>query len=176
MREWKADRTNERMTMVLLRKARSADVAAINSIYNDAVLKTVATMDTVPRSLPEHRRWFKDHGTKYPVIVAELEGEVVGWASLSKWSEKVGYARTVEVSVYVDESHRGRGFGRTLLEAIVEEGRRAGFHVLVSRIVKGTDVSIRLHRKLGFRKAGVMREAGRKFGKWLDVLVYQKNF
>jgi phosphinothricin acetyltransferase len=160
--------------MLKIRPATLDDLEPIREIYNDAVLNTVATFDTVPKSPEDQRRWFGEHAPRYPVIVAELEGIVVGWASLSRWSDRPAYDGTAEVSVYVDADHREKKIGSALLEALVEAGQKGGFHNLVSRIVEGSDVSIHLHERLGFAHVGVLREAGRKFGKMLDVTIMQK--
>jgi len=162
--------------MPLIRPATPEDIGPITEIYNDAVRRTVATFDTVPRSLSDQANWFREHQPRYPVLAAELDGKVVGWASLSRWSERPAYDETAEVSVYVDEGHRGMGTGRALLQALIEEGKRRGFHTLVSRIVQGSGVSIHLHEALGFTHVGVLREAGQKFGRRLDVHIMQVVF
>jgi L-amino acid N-acyltransferase YncA len=100
----------------------------------------------------------------------------VGWASLSRWSDRPAYDGTAEVSVYVDADHRQKKIGRALLEALVEAGQKGGFHNLVSRIVEGSDASIHLHERLGFTHVGVLREAGCKFGRLLDVTIMQIVF
>jgi len=160
--------------MLKVRPASQEDLEPITAIYNEAILKTVATFDTVPRSLADQTKWFHDHAPRYPMIVAELDGKVVGWASLSRWSDRPAYDGTAEVSVYVEQDHQGKKIGSALLEALVEAGEKGGFHTLVSRIVQGSDVSIHLHDKLGFSHVGVLKEAGRKFGKRLDVTIMQK--
>ena len=156
-----------------IRPAASGDLSAIRDIYNDAILNTVATFDTVARSPEDMIRWFGEHVPRYPVLVAEDDGRVVGWASLSRWSDRPAYDGTAEVSVYVAGPQRGRRIGSALMEALVKAGREKGFHTIVSRIVEGSDASIRLHEKLGFAHAGVLREAGRKFGRLLDVTIMQ---
>lgn len=160
--------------MLKIRPATLEDLEPITAIYNEAILTTVATFDTVPKSLADQRKWFHDHVPRYPVLVAELDGRVVGWASLSRWSDRPAYVGTAEVSVYVGQDHQGKKIGSALLEALVEAGEKGGFHTLVSRIVQGSDVSIHLHDKLGFTHVGVLKEAGRKFGKLLDVTIMQK--
>lgn len=160
--------------MLNVRPASLDDLEPITAIYNEAILKTVATFDTVPKSLADQTRWFHDHVPRYPILVAELDGKVVGWASLSRWSDRPAYDGTAEVSVYVEQGHQGKKIGRDLLEALVAAGGKGGFHALVSRIVQGSDASIHLHDRLGFSHVGVMKEAGRKFGKLLDVTIMQK--
>lgn len=156
-----------------IRTAEIDDLDAITEIYNEAILHTVATFDTQVKTVEEQRAWFEEHGPKNPIIVAEEGGIVIGWASLSRWSDRCAYSETAEVSLYVGEAHRGKGVGRKLLETIIEEGRRSGFHVVVARIAEGNEASIALHESVGFEHIGVMREVGRKFGKILDVTMMQ---
>jgi L-amino acid N-acyltransferase YncA len=160
--------------MLKVRPAALEDLEPVTAIYNEAILKTVATFDTVPRSLADQIKWFHEHVPRYPILVAELDGKVVWWASLSRWSDRPAYDGTAEVSVYVEQDHQGKKIGHALLEALVEAGGKGGFHTLVSRIVQGSDVSIHLHDRLGFSHVGVLKEAGRKFGKRLDVTIMQK--
>jgi len=159
--------------MLTVRKATLGNLDAITEIYNDAVLKTVATFDTEPKSLEEQKVWFANHSSKYQILVAEQDGLVVGWASLSRWSDRCAYSDTAEISLYVREGHRGKGIGKRLIREIVQEGKRAGLHTVIARITEGNDVSIHLHESVGFKHIGTMREVGRKFGKLLDVYLMQ---
>ena len=105
--------------------------------------------------------------------MAEIDGVVAGYASLSAYRERAGYRTTVEDSVYVHADHRGAGVGRALLDEIVDVARERGFHSVIARIVADHAASIRLHAAVGFQHVGVEREVGRKFGRWLDVAVMQ---
>ena len=145
----------------------------ITAIYNDAVLKTTATFDISPKTDAEQVAWFHEHSRRHPLLVVEERGHIIGWASLSSWSGRCAYADTAELSIYVAEDSRGRGMGRTLVELVLKEGRRAGLHTVISRIAGESEASVRLHERLGFQKIGVMREVGRKFGRLLDVHLYQ---
>jgi L-amino acid N-acyltransferase YncA len=149
---------------------------AITQIYNQAVLKTVATFDTPPKTLEEQKIWFAHHGPKYPVLVAEQDGFVVGWTSLTKWSDRCAYSDTAEISLYINEEHQGKGIGRKLLQAIMVEGQKAGLHTVIARIAQGGEASLNLHRSVGFEHIGTMKEVGRKFGKLLDVHLMQKIY
>lgn len=162
--------------MATIREAIPNDLLAITEIYNEAVHTTTATFDTQPRTLAEQRRWFEAHGGNYPVLVAELGGVVVGWASLSRWSPKLAYRGTIEVSVYVGSAHRGQGIGKKLMAAIVAAGQEAGFHTVLARIAEGNQASIRLHKSFGFELVGIMREVGYKFDRWLDIHLMQKVY
>jgi phosphinothricin acetyltransferase len=162
--------------MVTYRPARISDLPAIREIYNEAVLNGTATFDTELRSTERQEEWFRAHGSNHPVLVAELEDTVAGWASLSPWSERKAYDRTVEVSVYVHHSHRGKGIGSRLLELVTLEGEKCGNHTILSRITEGNEVSIHLHEKNGYRIVGTLKECGFKFGRYLDVVLMQKVF
>jgi L-amino acid N-acyltransferase YncA len=105
--------------------------------------------------------------------VADDDG-VVGFASLSPYRDRPAYATSVEDSVYLRADHRGRGVGRLLLEALVDIAARHGFHTIIARVVGGHEASIALHRSLGFEVVGTEREVGRKFNRWLDVVLMQK--
>jgi phosphinothricin acetyltransferase len=162
--------------MVTIRQAKSDDLGAITDIYNEAILKTVATFDTQPKTSEEQTEWFAGHGPKYPIIVAENDGLVVGWASLSGWSDRCAYSDTAEISFYVSEEHQGKGVGKRLLKAIVTEGQKAGLHTVIARIADGSEASIHLHECVGFEHIGTLKEVGRKFGKLLDVYLMQKIY
>jgi len=162
--------------VVVIRPVQLADLRAITDIYNEAILTTVATFDTEPKSEAERRAWLTAHGPRHPILVAELAGAVVGWASLSQWSDRPAYADTAEISLYVREAYRGQGIGKQLIETIIAEGEKVGLHTVIARIVAGNQVSIRLHEAVGFEPIGVMREVGRKFGRLLDVYLMQKIY
>lgn len=152
------------------RAARVDDLPAIADIYNHEVLHSTATFDTEPVSLEERRRWLAAHESpRHPIVVADADGVVVGWASLSPWSQRCAYARAAEVSVYVHRDWRGRGLGRGLLEQLVDRGRAAGLGVLLARVVAESAGSLALHEALGFERIGTMRRVGEKFGRVLDV-------
>jgi phosphinothricin acetyltransferase len=159
---------------VLLRRATLADLPAITDIYNEAVCATTATFDTEPKRAEDRVQWFNDHDDTHPIFVAELDGRVVGWSSLSRWSERRAYDLTAESSSYVTAQCRGKGIGRMLKEAMIEEARRLGLHTLIARIVEGNDESLHLNESLGFVHIGTMKEVGLKFGRFLDVHLFQK--
>jgi phosphinothricin acetyltransferase len=161
--------------MAALRPATESDLPAITEIYNQAVLRATGTFDTEPKTLEQQRDWLARHGPAHPVIVAEEKGAVVGWASMSPYSDRCAYARTAEVSVYIDESARGRGLGGELLTGILDAGRKAGLREVLARVTEGNEASLRLHAKRGFFEAGRLRQVGEKFGKVLDVHILQKS-
>jgi phosphinothricin acetyltransferase len=162
--------------MLTIRRAELRDLESITAIYNDAIAKTIATFDTQPKTTQEQISWFEKHGPKHPILVADSGDEVIGWISLSEWSDRCAYSDTAEASLYVGEEHRRKGVGRKLLESALDEGREIGLHTIVSRIAGGNETSVRLHESLGFQHIGIMREVGRKFGKLIDVYLMQKIF
>jgi phosphinothricin acetyltransferase len=160
---------------VQLRLARPEDAEATRQIYNAEVTGSSVTFDLVPRSLPEQRSWLEARSGAMAVVVAEdAAGEVVGFAALSRYRDRPAYSTTVEDSVYVRGDQRGAGVGRLLLAELVEVAATRGFHTVMARIVGGHEASIGLHRSLGFELVGVEKEVGRKFGRWLDVVLMQR--
>lgn len=158
----------------VIRPAEAGDLPAIAEIYNDAVLHSTATFDVEPWTEGEQVRWLRDHGHPYAVLVAGREGEVMGWASLGPYRVKPAYRFTTEDSVYVRSDVQGGGIGALLLARLLEVAAGNGFHAVIARVAGGNPGSERLHRRLGFRRVGVEREVGRKFERWLDVVVMQK--
>jgi L-amino acid N-acyltransferase len=159
---------------VSVRLARPGDAEAIRSIYNLEVTESTVTFDLVPRTLADQLAWLAEHDGVHPAVVAELEGEVVGFGSLAPYRGRPAYATTVEDSVYVRRDRRGNGYGRVILSELMRLATLHGFHAVMARIVGGHEASIGLHRACGFELIGVEREVGRKFGRWLDVVLMQR--
>lgn len=159
---------------LVIRHAARSDAAAIADIYNEAILTTTATFDLEPKTVAEREQWLEAHSGRFPVIVGEVDGCIVGFASLTAWSDRAAYDGTAETALYVHSSHRGRGIGRRLKAEIIEEAKRLRFHTLIARVTEDSAVSIHLNREAGFVIVGTMREVGRKFGRLLDVHIMQK--
>jgi L-amino acid N-acyltransferase len=148
---------------------------AILGIFNDAIANSTALYDYQPRTSEFMAGWFdaKQRG-KYPVIGVEDDaGELLGFASYGPFRPHPAYKYTVEHSVYVDARSRGQGVGRALLGAVILAAERQDFHVMVGGIDAANDISIKLHESLGFASCGIVRHAGFKFGRWLDLAFYQ---
>ena len=158
---------------LIIRRATVADAHAIARIYNHYVLNSTATFDTSPKSLVDREWWLSDRDPRHPVIVAERNSNVVGWAALGPYRERPAWVHTAEVAVYVDVAERGRGVGGILLGALVDEARVLGLHALVSQVVADNEASLKMAERLGFERAGGLREVGRKFGAWLDVVIME---
>lgn len=162
--------------IIKIRKATLEDIDDVTKIYNESILKTVATFDTELKTIEEQKEWFIGHRSKNPILVAEKNDIVVGWAALSIWSDRCAYSDTAEISLYVKEKYQNKGMGRRLLEAIVQEGKKTSIHTIIARITEGNEASIHIHESVGFFHIGVMKEVGYKFGKRFDVYLMQKIY
>ena len=160
---------------VKYRLANLDDAEAIRTIYNREVVGSTVTFDLVPRSLDDQLAWIDEHSGAHPAVVAVDDGgRVCGFGSLSPYRPRPAYRTTVEDSVYVDPDYQGQGVGRGLLTELVRLAESHGFHTVIGRIVGGHEASIALHRACGFEVVGVEKQVGRKFGKWLDVVLMQR--
>ncbi len=158
-----------------IRDAVEADLPAILAITNDAVRNTTAVWNETPTTLEARTAWLRDRQAQgYAVLVVEAAGRVAGFASLGPFRPFEGYARTTELSIYVDRDARGQGHGSELLGALVERAKALGMHVIVAGIAGDNEVSIKLHARHGFAEVGRMPEVGRKFGRWLDLVLMQR--
>ena len=158
---------------VVIRHATVADLPGILALYNHEIRTGVATFDVDEKDLAERALWLADHDARHPVLVADVDGLLCGWASLNRYSDRAAYARTVENSVYVAAEHQGRGHGTRLLAALLNQARTIGHHVILARITNGNAASVALHRHYGFTPVGMLREVGWKFDSWHDVLLMQ---
>lgn len=160
--------------VLTIRPAGAADLEAINRIYNFEIEHGVATWDTEPWTMEHRRAWWAEHSDPLqPVIVAEDGNSVVGFAYLTLMSKKHGWRFTREDTVYVDERARGQGVGTALLEALLDEARAIGVRLVVASITSTNAVSIRLHQRFGFEVMGTLKNAGYKFGQWMDTTYMQ---
>lgn len=158
---------------ISIRPAHADDVPAITAIYNEAIRTTTATFDTEEKTVEERLTWLNSHDERHPVLVAIVCGQVAGWASLTRWSDRLAYADTAETSFYVASAYRGKGIGRRLKETQISEAKRLGFHTLIARVAQGSDASLHLNVSVGFKRVGTLNEVGRKFGRLLDVHILQ---
>lgn len=163
------------MPAVEVRLAEERDGEAIRAIYNLEVTTSTVTFDLRPRTAADQAGWLAARSGAHVALVAlGDDGEVAGFGSLSPWRDRPAYRTSVEDSVYVRRDRQGLGVGRLLLSSLLDAGTASGFHAVFARIVGGHEASIALHRSLGFDLVGTEREVGRKFGRWLDVVLMQK--
>jgi phosphinothricin acetyltransferase len=160
----------------VVRPADAADLAAILAIVNDAILNTTAWYDYAPWDSAQLAQWFDGkRAAGWPVLVAiARDGTLAGFGSIGSFRGRAAYHKTGEHSVYVEKEHRGQGYGRLLLAAIIDAARGLGLHTLIGGVDSGNDASLAFHRALGFVEAGRMREVGWKFDRWLTLVFMQK--
>ncbi len=153
------------------REATPRDAEAITRIYNQGIEDRVATFETRPRTPDEISSWFDGI---HPIVVVELDGEIVGFAATSGYRPRECYAGVAEFSVYVDREARGRGAGREAMEALIGAAARAGFWKLLSRVFIENAASRGLLAAVGFREVGIYHRHARLDGEWRDVVIVER--
>ncbi|MBW4024918.1 MAG: N-acetyltransferase [Proteobacteria bacterium] len=157
------------------RNATEDDLPAILAITNDAILNTTSSWNVHPTTLEARRQWLHDRqAAGLPVLVGDIDGAVAGFGSYGSFRAWDGYALTVEHSIYVEAGFRQRGVGRRLLAALIDHATAGGKHVMMGVISADNEVSIRLHEQFGFTTVGRLPEVGRKFDRWLDLVLMQR--
>lgn len=155
---------------MIIRKAEIKDIEKLREIYNYEINNGVATFDIGEKSYEDRLNWFNEHKDHYPMLVAEENEEVMGFATLSCYRQRAAFNSTVEISVYVDINHRKKGVATALMEAILNVAREdSEIHTVVAVITSENVVSIKLHEKFGFTYCGEIKEVGKKFGRYLGV-------
>jgi phosphinothricin acetyltransferase len=163
----------EAVMSLRIRPAALADMPAVRAIYNHYVATSTCTFQIDPDTEEERRAWFLARTAAHPVTVAEVGGEVAGWAALSPWKPRGAYAHSVEASVYVRHDLHRRGIGRALMADLIDRARAAGHHTVLGVTCSEQAASVGLQESLGFQRAGCLRQVGHKFGRWLDVVYMQ---
>jgi len=159
---------------VRIRPAVGADVPAILDIFNTEIVGGVNAFDTQPIEGAAQDAWFQTHADpRFPLLVAEDEGVITGWASLSPWARHGAYEKTAELSIFIHASSRGQRIGTALMHRLIDCARGAGHHVVLGRAEASNDASRRLHLACGFSEIALMREVGWKQGRYLDVAIFQ---
>ena len=158
-----------------VRDAGDADLAAILAIYNDAVANTTAIWNDRLVDLANRRDWVSARrALGYPILIADCDRAVAGYASFGDFRAFDGYRHTAEHSVYVAPAFRRQGVAVALLAALEPRAIQCAKHVLIGGIEAGNAASIALHTSCGFREVGRLAEVGTKFGRWLDLVFMQK--
>ncbi|HTU56623.1 MAG TPA: GNAT family N-acetyltransferase [Acetobacteraceae bacterium] len=161
---------------MLIRDATEADLPGILAIYNDVIATSTAVYTEAPATLEDRRAWLEARAAGgFPVLAAVDGASVLGFASFGDFRPWPGYRHTVEHSVHVAAHARARGIGTALVAALLPRAAALGKHVMVAGIDAANEGSIRMHERLGFERAGLLREVGRKFDRWLDLLFMQRG-
>jgi L-amino acid N-acyltransferase YncA len=159
---------------VTIRAATGADVDAICAIHNQGIEDRIATLDTTLRAPADTRTWLTERGPRHPVLVAELDGAVLAWASLNRFNPRPAYDLVADFSVYIERAWRGKGIGRQLLDHLVDLARAQGYHKMVLAAMAFNDAGLALYTRTGFTRVGVYREQGQLDGRWVDVVIMEK--
>ena len=161
------------MSDLLIRAATTQDVGAITRIYNHYVRTSTATFDAEEKTAENRAAWLAGHGPGYPVLVALADGDVIAWGSLSEWGTRCAYRHSVEISVYVAPDAVNNGVGPRVCGRLLAEARGARHHAVVTQIVSENVPSLKMAERLGFSEVGTLHEIGRKFDRWLDVVLME---
>lgn len=167
------------MSDVRIRPASPDDADGMNRVYNPFIRDSIATFETTELTLNDRRAWLAERaGSKrHPVFVAtDGEGKVLGFANASAFDPRPGYATSVKTSVFIEPASQGRGLARRLYEALLGTLAETDLHRAYALIVPPNPASVALHRAFGFRHLSTLSEVGRKFGRFHDVMWFEKAF
>jgi L-amino acid N-acyltransferase len=150
-------------------------LAAMQAIFNEAIANTTALYDYVPRSVEVMQQWLADkRASNYPILGAVTDdGELMGFASYGPFRMRPAYKYSIEHSIYVDTRYRGQGVARELMQRLIAAAEAQDYHMMIGGIDAANEASIQMHLRLGFSHCGTVRQAGFKFGRWLDLEFYQ---
>ena len=155
---------------IIIRDATEQDLPSILDIYNEVILNTTSVYSEQPHTLQMRTTWFSERkAANFPVIVAELDGIIIGFASYGHFRVWPCYRFTAEHSVYIHTGYRGRGVSKILLQAIITLAKNVGLHALIAGIDSENDISLKLHQSFGFVQVAHFKEVGFKFNRWLDL-------
>ena len=157
-----------------VRAARFADLPLIQDIHNQGISDRVATLDTEPRTMADTQLWFKRHGPRHPVLVAEADGSLAGWAALNTFNVRPAYQYVADLSIYLARPWRGKGLGARLLSPLIVLARELGYHKIVLSAFPTNTAGMRLYARQGFTTVGIYKEMGLLDGRWVDTIIMEK--
>lgn len=159
----------------MIRRGHVDDLPELMEIYNEAVRNSVATFDMVEKDMADRQKWFEDHERDpYLLLVEEIDGKAVAYATLSQYRERAAFDPTVEISIYIDSEHRGMGIGKRLMKETLDFAKdNPKIHSVISLISAGNEISEKLHEQFGFAYCGVMNQIGYKKDQWLGLKIFQ---
>jgi L-amino acid N-acyltransferase YncA len=159
---------------IKIRPYQTEDTQAILEIINHNILHSTALYDYKVRSYEQQLSILADKINKnFPVIVAEFDGQLVGFGMYSEFRFREAYKYTVEHSVYVNEKFHGKGIGKLVLQELIALARKQKLHTMIAVIDAENQDSIEFHEKFGFKTVGIIKESGFKFDRWLDSVFMQ---
>jgi len=158
----------------MIRQATEKDLEDILEIYNEAILNTTAVYAYKAHTINERKQWYdKKMQEGYPILVFEENDKVMGFATFGPFRAWPAYKYTIEHSIYVHDQYRNKGIGTALVKEIIRISNEREFATIVAGIDEANEMSIKMHKKLGFKYSGTIHKAGFKFGKWLNLAFYQ---
>lgn len=162
------------MRPFIIRPAEMQDVPGILDIVNHEIQYSTVLYEYEPRTIEQQNAWYLEkQAGGWPVILAELNGEIAGFATYGPFRTRPAYQKSIEHSVYVHHSQRGKAIGNALLVELIRLAKENGFHTMIAGIDSSNRGSVEFHRKFGFEVVGTFKEVGFKFNKWLDVIFMQ---
>ena len=162
------------MLSFVIRPAEIQDVHGILDIVNHEILHSTVLYEYEPRTIDQQNAWYLEKQLcGWPVIVAELDGEIAGFGTYGSFRSRPAYSNTIEHSVYVHKDYRGKAIGNALMVELIRLAKKNGFHTMIAGIDSSNKGSMEFHRKFGFETIGTFKEVGFKFDKWLDVVFMQ---
>lgn len=162
------------MNSVTIRNANSNDIPSILEIVNHEILNSTVLYEYEPRSIRQQTEWFESKkADAWPVIVAEINGLVVGFGTYGPFRSREAYQKSIEHSVYVHKDYRGKTIGHRLMVELIRIAKQGEYHTMVAGIDSSNQGSVEFHRKFGFEEVGTFKEVGYKFNRWLNVTFMQ---
>lgn len=158
-----------------IRPASAQDAQPLVDLYNEYILKTTTTFETVPISASEMQQRIEAKQVSHDWLVAAVNGAIVGYAYYGAFHGRAAYRHTVEVSIYLHPAHQGKGHGKVLYRQLLASATEKGFREAIAIVTIPNPASAALHQKLGFQEVGILKNVGYKFGNYLDVGFWQKS-
>ncbi len=159
---------------MIVRDATENDLKAINDIYNYYVINTTVSYQEIPETFNDRTKWFQNLiKSNFPVVVAEIDGKIVGWGSLCSFQDRSAYRFCVENSIYIDENHLQSGIGTAIIKELISKAKDNGYKSIIAKICSEQEQSIVFHEKFGFKKVGYLKNIAFKFNRWLSVTIMQ---
>lgn len=162
------------ISQLTTRIATEMDIDAIRTIFNQGVEDGIATLETDEKDMAYMTNWFEQHDGRFKVLVAEEEDEVVGWASLNRYSERRAFDGVAVLSIYIRRDYRGRGTGKKLLNDLEELARELQFNKIILFTLSFNVAGVGLYKKRGYREVGVLKDHGQMNGMYVDLLLMEK--
>lgn len=158
-----------------IRTVTPSDISPLVDLYNDYIRRTTITFELSPIDGAEMQQRVTAKLAHHDWLVAEVDGQVVGYAYYGAFHSRAAYRHTVEVSIYLAPAHQGKGYGKALYRALLASAQAKGFREAIALIALPNPASIALHHKLGFEETGVLRQVGYKLDRYIDVSFWQKS-